>query len=74
MRKLTLNEKISIKGELSKRLEVLPKLTMESALHYWVMCFGTPLSYYNTGKRFYKANSHATYRQVYGRGKRITRS
>ncbi len=65
MRKLTLNEKISIKGELSKHVSGLAKLTMGSALHYWGMCFATPLSYYNTGKNFYR------HQQFYGRGVRI---
>ena len=55
MRKLTLDEKISIKGILAKRDLLLPKLDMASALHFWNMVFCTPLSYYNTPKRVYVA-------------------
>ena len=52
MRDLTLHEKISIKGVLSRpgglRGSELVKLTMSTALHYWKMLHGfKPLgSYY----------------------------
>lgn len=48
MRKLTLNEKISIKGILSKRwnIQPLPRLTMSGALHFWAMCGGKSIAQY----------------------------
>jgi len=47
MRDLTLNEKISIKGELAKHGLFLPLLTMRDALHFWRMCFGRSIAQYS---------------------------
>ena len=45
-RKLTLNEKISIKGKLARKGLCLPKLTMSAAVFYWYRCYGTSIKYY----------------------------
>ena len=46
MRNLTLNEKISIKGKLEQKGFNLPKLTMEDAVRFYSMCYGTSVKYY----------------------------
>jgi len=49
MRKLTLQEKISIKGILSKRGVTYPNLAridMKSAVHFWYTCVPGPISTY----------------------------
>lgn len=53
MRKLTLDEKISMKGQLAQKgvfAAQLLVLNTQTALHYWWACFGVPLSYYATPK------------------------
>ena len=46
MRKLSLHEKITLKGKFAKKKLSLPKLNMKEALHFWYMCFGTPIAQY----------------------------
>ncbi|MCK5021462.1 MAG: hypothetical protein KAS32_30905 [Candidatus Peribacteraceae bacterium] len=55
MRDLTLDEKISIKGLLTKKgLHGLARLTMKEALHLWYQCYGKPMSMWNTRKMWCK--------------------
>lgn len=56
MKNLSLDEKISLKGELSQK--VLPSIlinlkTSEAISLYWA-CFGVPVSFFNTNKQFRK--------------------
>lgn len=44
MRKLTLHEKISIKGHLSGRCLPRPRLEMAEAVFLWNWCFRRPIS------------------------------
>lgn len=45
MRKLTLDEKISIKGRLARKgFFQLPRLDMKAAVHYWYMVYGCAIS------------------------------
>jgi hypothetical protein len=43
---LTLDEKISIKGKLARKGLCLPKLTLDEAVHFWTICYGTSVAYY----------------------------
>ena len=54
MRELTLDEKISIKGELVPHAPAsfLVRLTMAEALRMYWRCFGVPLALYGTRKHF----------------------
>lgn len=55
MRSLTLDEKISIKGELAlKGLSRLAGMTMADALDWYYRCFGKPASQFNNPKRWHK--------------------
>lgn len=58
MRSLTLDEKISIKGELaSKGLSRLAGMTMVDALNWYYRCFGKPASQFNNPKRWHKKST-----------------
>jgi hypothetical protein len=57
MRNLTLDEKISIKGELAaKRVprHVLVRLVMSEALQLYWRCMGKPAAQFNNSKRWHK--------------------
>jgi len=40
MRRLTLHEKISLKGKFEAKGLKLPTLDMKNAVHFWAMCYG----------------------------------
>jgi hypothetical protein len=46
MRDLTLDEKITIKGKLSKKGVIVPKLTMATAVFLWGACYGFSIAFY----------------------------
>lgn len=43
-KELTLDEKISIKGKLARKGLCLPKLTMDEAIHFWNICYGSSIA------------------------------
>ena len=58
MRKLSIDEKVSIKGQLATKGVApyhLARLNTEAALYFWWRCFGTPISLHSTGKRWRKS-------------------
>lgn len=57
MRPLTLDEKISIKGELLRKQvprRLLITLDMKLALDLYYVCYGRPASTFNNPKRWHK--------------------
>ncbi len=58
MRALTLDEKISLKGQLARynvAASVLIRLTTASALWFWNRCCAAPITYHSTPKQWHKA-------------------
>ncbi len=57
MKSLTLDEKISLKGELSQKIlpSVLINLKTSEAISLYWFCFGVPVSFFNTNKKFRKS-------------------
>lgn len=46
MRPLTLHEKISIKGILTRYMEVMPRLNMEEAVWFFHRCTGRSVKFF----------------------------
>lgn len=61
-RRLSLHEKISIKGELAKKgvlPQVLVELTMSDAIGFYWACYGKPLCEFNSPRNWRPRNRKA---------------